>query len=307
VGRRWIAAARGGTGAGAKSWSQLLLRLTVVALLCTLVLGGGRRDETSRAIASVGSPGGGDDGGGGGGGEVAQPASSSSPSTEAPTTTTTAAPPTTTTVPPTTTTAPPPPPPPPPTGPEADGKLSPGENGEAVRQLQQRLTDLGYWVGNVDGGYGLTTQQAVLAFQKAEGLDRDGVAGPQTLARLPAAVRTTGRSTSGNLIEIDLSRQLLLIIQNGKVLWVINTSSGKSSTPTPPGRFTISRQIDGYRHAELGTLYRPKYFNGGIAIHGSPSIPGFAASHACTRVANPVMDMLWSSGLAEIGTTVWVY
>lgn len=224
--------------------------------------------------------------------------------TTAPPTTTTTAPPTTTTAAPTTTTAPPPPPT---TEPPRGNMLRPGDSGPAVRELQQKLSDLGYWLGGVDGTYGQTTQQAVLAFQKAEGLGRDGVAGPQTQAQLRNAARPTGRSGSGTLIEVDLSRQLMLIVENGQVKHALNTSSGASGTPTPPGRFVIGREIDGWRHAPLGTLYRPKYFNGGIAIHGYPSIPAYPASHGCTRLSNPAMDMLWSSGLANIGTEVWVY
>jgi peptidoglycan hydrolase-like protein with peptidoglycan-binding domain len=194
-----------------------------------------------------------------------------------------------------------------PSAPASDGVLRPGETGSAVQSLQQQLSALGYWSGTPDGQYGDLTQQAVLAFQKAEGLSRDGIAGPETRGRLPAAQRPAGRSTSGNLIEIDLARQLLLVIQNGQVRWAFNTSTGKASTPTPAGQFSVQRQIDGYRHAELGVLYRPKYFVGGVAIHGYDSVPAHPASHACTRVSNAAMDLLWSTGVAEVGTPVWVY
>jgi len=108
-------------------------------------------------------------------------------------------------------------------------------------------------------------------------------------------------------IEISLDRQLLLVVQGGQVTYAINTSTGRSGWSTRPGDFAIDRQIDGMRHAPLGDLYRPKYFHGGIAIHGSGSIPGQPASHGCARVSNGAIDMLWASGLAEIGTRVVVY
>jgi lipoprotein-anchoring transpeptidase ErfK/SrfK len=184
--------------------------------------------------------------------------------------------------------------------------LRSGDSGDAVLALQQRLVELGYWVGEPDGSYGLTTQQAVMAFQKAEGLDRDGVAGPQTMAQLPVAGRVTAGG-NGDMIEVDLSRQLLFVIDDGAVVWAINTSTGASGTSTPPGTFTIDREIDGTRHAPLGILYKPKYFNGGIALHGSPSIPGHPASHGCVRMSNPAIEMLWASGYAPIGMTVWVH
>ncbi|WP_219417438.1 L,D-transpeptidase family protein [Pseudonocardia nigra] len=204
-----------------------------------------------------------------------------------------------------------------PPDPAADGVLELGESGPAVVALQQRLSDLGYWLGEVDGWYGQLTRQAVMAFQKAEGLTRDGVAGPQTQGRLPEATRPTARATSGDLLEVDLERQLLLVVQDGQVRWAFNTSTGNGElyeysggtavASTPKGEYAIQRQIDGLREAELGTLYRPKYFNGGIAVHGSGSIPARPASHGCVRLTNAAMDLLWSSGVAEIGTTVLVY
>ena len=67
------------------------------------------------------------------------------------------------------------------------------------------------------------------------------------------------------------------------------------------------REIDGYRHAPLGTLYRPKYFYHGIAFHGYPSVPPEPASHGCVRVTNAAMDWLWEHDRAPIGRTVRVY
>jgi peptidoglycan hydrolase-like protein with peptidoglycan-binding domain len=224
-------------------------------------------------------------------------------------TTTTLPPETTTTLPPETTTTLPP-------APEADGTLELGESGDAVAALQQRLVDLGYWMGEPDGTYGQLTRQAVMAFQKVEGLSRDGVAGPATQAQLSVAARPSARRGDG--IEIDLERQVIFIVQGGQVQWALNTSTGNgeaytSSTGgtaravTPPGDFRVHHEIDGVREAPLGTLYRPKYFNGGIAVHGSGSIPATPASHGCARVTNSAMDMIWSTGAMAIGTPVSVY
>jgi peptidoglycan hydrolase-like protein with peptidoglycan-binding domain len=224
-------------------------------------------------------------------------------------TTTTLPPETTTTLPPETTTTLPP-------APEADGTLELGESGDAVAALQQRLVDLGYWMGEPDGTYGQLTRQAVMAFQKVEGLSRDGVAGPATQAQLSVAARPSARGGDG--IEIDLERQVIFIVQGGQVQWALNTSTGNGEAytsssggsaraVTPPGDFRVQREVDGVREAPLGTLYRPKYFNGGIAVHGSGSIPATPASHGCARVTNAAMDMIWSTGAMAIGTPVSVY
>ncbi|MGN1162488.1 MAG: spore cortex-lytic enzyme [Christensenellales bacterium] len=52
------------------------------------------------------------------------------------------------------------------------------------KQIQQKLKDLGYYSGAVDGIYGNATRSAVIAFQKANGLVADGIAGPKTIAAL---------------------------------------------------------------------------------------------------------------------------
>ena len=156
-----------------------------------------------------------------------------------------------------------------PAQPDPTAVLRLGDSGPAVMALQQRLTELGYWLGRADGSYGQLTRQAVMAFQKAENVTRDGVAGPQTRRLLPTASRPTSRTTSGDLIEVDLERQLLLVVRGGQVHWAFNTSTGNGETyarpsggsgvaRTPRGDFRIERQINGLRRAELGLLYRPK-------------------------------------------------
>lgn len=58
--------------------------------------------------------------------------------------------------------------------------LKPGVQGDEVTKLQNRLSELGYYTGEVDGAYGPGTQQAVLLFQTQHGLESDGIAGEQT-------------------------------------------------------------------------------------------------------------------------------
>lgn len=197
-----------------------------------------------------------------------------------------------------------------------DPMIEPGDRGPRVRAAQDRLHALGYWLGTKDGIYGNLTKQAVMAFQKVQGLSRDGVLGPRTRAALAGAVRPKARSRSGLVMEIDKRRQVILMVKNGKVQWVFNTSTGTEQyytsggrrylADTPEGRFRINRQIDGWRVNHLGRLYRPKYFHpDGIAIHGSTSVPAYPASHGCARVSMTAMDWLWRR--VPIGSGVWVY
>ena len=69
---------------------------------------------------------------------------------------------------------------------QAQGILTVGAKGEDVKKLQQRLKDLGYLSGKVDGAFGGGTKRAVIAFQRRNGLTTDGVAGQETQSKLYA-------------------------------------------------------------------------------------------------------------------------
>ena len=200
-------------------------------------------------------------------------------------------------------------------------------DGEETARVQQRLLEAGFWLVAVDGDYGHTTKQAVMAFQKYYGLKATGKVDDNTaLALTQVSTWPQARSTDqGTIVEVDKDRQVLMIVVNGRVLWVLNTSTGSGQwyleqnqkdltkwelgrSITDSGRFKINRErSNGWWAGDLGEIYRPKYFNGGIAIHGSRSIPNYPASHGCVRVSTAAMDMIWETGILPKGTPVWVY
>jgi peptidoglycan hydrolase-like protein with peptidoglycan-binding domain len=199
-------------------------------------------------------------------------------------------------------------------------------SGEATRAVQARLIELGFWVSGVDGTYGLTTRQAVMAFQKYWGLSATGSVDQWTAAFLTGMdQRARGLAESGDLVEVDKSRQILFIVKNGITVWVLNASTGseipyetvnkkdpskieRGSSITPVGTHEVYRQrAEGWWDGDLGSIYRPKYFIGGVAIHGSNSVPNYPASHGCVRVSVPAMDMIWDTGLVPLKSTVWVH
>lgn len=71
-----------------------------------------------------------------------------------------------------------------PTPTAAASLLKKGDSGEAVREMQQRLKELGYYSGDVDGAFGGGTEEAVRLFQSQGGLEVDGVAAQKTFALL---------------------------------------------------------------------------------------------------------------------------
>lgn len=64
--------------------------------------------------------------------------------------------------------------------PTAEPVLRSGMTGEAVKNLQSRLYTLGYYTAEIDGQYGAATKEAVLSFQRLNGLDADGIVGAET-------------------------------------------------------------------------------------------------------------------------------
>jgi N-acetylmuramoyl-L-alanine amidase len=72
-----------------------------------------------------------------------------------------------------------------------------GSSGDAVKEIQQRLKDWGYYTGNVDGNYGANTQDAVIAFQKKHGITVDGIVGAQTAEKLGVADPSSGGNKGG--------------------------------------------------------------------------------------------------------------
>ena len=64
------------------------------------------------------------------------------------------------------------------------GVTKKGMSGVQVKGLQTMLAEYGYYKATIDGSFGDKTEAAVKAFQKAEGLDADGLVGEKTWARL---------------------------------------------------------------------------------------------------------------------------
>ena len=193
----------------------------------------------------------------------------------------------------------------PPPGPPAPGP--PTDPTAAVRALQQRLADLSFLPADaVDGKAGEQTRFAVIAFQKWQGLGRDGVAGPATQAALATATRPTPRTAgAGSRFEVLLDRQLTLYIENGSVVRTLHVSSGAKGFETPVGRFSVFRkEVNSWSVPYKVWLPWASYFVGGVAFHESPDVPTEAASHGCVRV--PPYDAKWVYDHAPNGTPVTV-
>lgn len=176
-----------------------------------------------------------------------------------------------------------------------------------TRDLQQQLVDLGFMAPS--GRTGLVdtqTSTAVLGFQKWAGLARDGTLGAETITALMRTARPEpGRRAPGRRIEVQLRRQLALLIEANKVVRTVHISSGVGGL-TPSGSFRVYRKEQNSWSVPFKVwLPWASYITGGIAFHEFGSVPTYAASHGCIRVNHYDAVMLF--GFAEMGTPVDVF
>ncbi|MDP2710488.1 MAG: L,D-transpeptidase family protein [Solirubrobacteraceae bacterium] len=173
----------------------------------------------------------------------------------------------------------------------------------SIRALQRRLRALGYVTGE-PGVFDARTARAVLAFRKVAGMARTSQASIHVMRAIAAG---KGRfkvrfPQHGRHIEGDLTRQVIALIDRGRVLRIYPTSSGKPSTPTILGSFRVYLKTPGTN--DKGMVHSA-YFIRGYATHGYKSVPIYPASAGCFRV--PIPDALSLYNWIRIGTPVDVY
>lgn len=185
-----------------------------------------------------------------------------------------------------------------------------------VLEAEQLLANLGYWTGPIDGVFDSGSRHALTAFQKVERRKRSGSLTRAELEALRSAQRPQPRDTTYAHVEVDLSRQVLMVVdENGVVTKVLPVCSGNEKlyrdrgvtrrAHTPRGRFIVTRKINGLRISSLGALFYPCYIVNGVAIHGSPSMATYPASHGCIRI--PMFTAKAFHDMTPVGTVVVVY
>jgi N-acetylmuramoyl-L-alanine amidase len=180
--------------------------------------------------------------------------------------------------------------------------LGVGSRSEAVKRLEGRLIDLGYYLPGSDIYFDTKTADALIAFNKTQGRIRLGTVDAATWRKLAKPLIPKPRFDGPNYhIEIDQTRQVVMTVKGGKVTHILHTSTGAGGA-TRDGTWSIHRKLAG---TSGGGLYYPSYFDGLRAIHGWPEVPTYAASHGCSRV--PLWAATWIFSQAPLGTRVYVY
>jgi hypothetical protein len=185
-------------------------------------------------------------------------------------------------------------------------RLSVGSQGPDVRALHRRLAELRVHVPGLSRRYSWATFDAVLAFQKAVGLSRTGVVSAATWRALGRRRGFGPRYGKPKLhIEVDKTRQILMVVRRGRVTAVLPVSTGATGN-TPEGAFRILWKAPATSTwLGPGILYRTMTFHGNFAIHGWADVPRYPASHGCVRV--PIWAADWLYDRSPVGERVYVY
>jgi lipoprotein-anchoring transpeptidase ErfK/SrfK len=173
-----------------------------------------------------------------------------------------------------------------------------------INHAQARLAEMGYGKGGL------------IAFQKYEGRKPTGQLNRAEFDAIINATAPQAKDSGYKHVEVDLDRQVLLLIdEDGRVTKILPVSTGSNKhyrekgmsglAYTPRGRFRIYAKMNGWRKSPLGLLYYPNYFSDGLAIHGNPSVPHSPQSHGCIRI--PMSASVEISRQLPVGTIVLIY
>jgi lipoprotein-anchoring transpeptidase ErfK/SrfK len=117
-----------------------------------------------------------------------------------------------------------------------------------------------------------------------------------------AALATSAEA--GIVARIDVSAQTMTVSENGRVKYRWPVSTARKGYRTPRGTFRPTRLHKMWYSQKYDNSPMPHsiFFTGGYAIHGSPSIPPFPASHGCVRLSNAEVVQLYD--MVDVGTPI---
>lgn len=156
-----------------------------------------------------------------------------------------------------------------------------GSTGKEVGDLQENLTTLGFYYGDITNHFGTMTQAAVKKFQKSRGLPQDGVAGKTTLAAIASAVEGSGSTPAGttgsSLREGDKGTKVTDLqtrLKSLKYYYGDITGSFGSLTKQAVKKFQEANNLTVDGVAGTATLNKLYALTGGGSTSGSSSSDG---------------------------------
>jgi lipoprotein-anchoring transpeptidase ErfK/SrfK len=175
--------------------------------------------------------------------------------------------------------------------------------GGATALFNRSLQEQGFHTGTKGGSVTQGTHLAIKAFRKTNRMGRSESYKPSIFRKLlegDGGFRP--RYDDGKHVEVDISRQVMSLIEGDKPVHTFHVSTGTSATPTIRGNYRFYRKEAGYNAKRM---YFSVYFIRGYATHGYNPVPNYPASHGCVR--NPIPFSRFIYNWTQIGMPIHVY
>ena len=147
------------------------------------------------------------------------------------------------------------------------------------------------------------THLAIKAFRKVNGMRWSEAYSPaifRTLLLGNGAFKP--RFSDGRHVEVDISKQVMALVEGDRAVHTFHISSGTGGTPTVLGNYRFYLKQPGYNSKRM---YYSVYFIGGYATHGYSSVPNGRASHGCVR--NPIQFSRFIYNWINLGDPMHTY
>lgn len=181
--------------------------------------------------------------------------------------------------------------------------LHQGECGKVVKGFKRELAAMGFVSGGGSCFNGRLGRE-VLAYRKVNDMNRSQQAGAGLVKSVYA-----GRGgfhlkypNAGEHAEVSIPKQVLVLAKAGKPFAIYPVSTGKSSTPTITGHYSVYRLEPGINSHGM---YYSDYWHNGYAVHGYAEVPNYPASHGCVRTFIADQPRIYEQ--LHLGEDIFVY
>jgi hypothetical protein len=175
--------------------------------------------------------------------------------------------------------------------------------GPATKLFNQLLQKEGFHTGTKGPRATIGTRLAIKAFRKTNNMARSEAYRPSIFrSLLMGKGGFDPKYDDGRHVEVDISRQVMSLIEGDTPVHTFHVSTGTSATPTIRGKFNFYMKQAGYNAKRM---YFSVYFRGGYATHGYNPVPNYNASHGCVR--NPIPFSRFIYNWVQIGMPIYVY
>jgi hypothetical protein len=175
--------------------------------------------------------------------------------------------------------------------------------GPVTRLFNRSLQEHGFHTATKGARATMGTRLAIKAFRKTNGMGRSDNYRPSVFRKLLAGGgEFEPRYKEGKHVEVDISRQVMSLIEGDEPVHTFHVSTGAPATPTIRGHYRFYRKDAGYNAKRM---YFSAYFIRGYATHGYSSVPNYNASHGCVR--NPIPFSRFIYNWIDIGDDIYVY